>query len=126
MVEISKFSYKQSKIDERDDECNDPDLPCRDEAFFYNEINKKIEENFHIGMNLSMVFIDSYARRNSSMDDEVQQEHFIAETDKVWNFALNSSEFKFKTIDQVLKENAIMKDELICLNGIIKDDLKNL
>jgi len=51
---------------------------------------------------LSLVFIDSYARRNSSMDDEVQQEHFIAETDKVWNFAFNSSEFKFKTIDQVL------------------------
>lgn len=76
-------------------------------------------------MNLSIVFVDSYAKKESHLDDEVQQQHFKEETDKVWEFALTSPEFKFKTVDQVLEENAIMRDEIICLNGFIDDELKN-
>merc|ERR1712055_1009954 len=70
-----------------------------------------------------MVFIDSFARKDTHLDDDVQQQHFKEETNKLWEFAENSPEFKFKTVDEVLEENAIMRDEIICLNGIIDEQL---
>jgi len=124
LVEISKFSYAQDEIDDREKDC--PGSKCRDEAYWYDQINYQLEKNFKLGMNLSLVFIDSFARTNESLSDEVQQEHFLAETDKLWDFAINSPEFGFKTIDEVLEDNSLMRDEIICLNGKIDNELKAL
>jgi len=118
MIEISKFHYDQADIKKREEDCEDPeDDECRDEAFFYNEINRELEKHLHVGMNLSIVFIDSYARKDKNLDDEIQQQHFLEETNKLWNFSLSSPEFPFKTVDEVLQENAEMKEEIERLNN---------
>ena len=75
-----KFSYSQRDIDDRNADCEEDPRECRDEEFFYTEINKEIEKNLHIGQNLSIVFIDSYARKEKNQDDPIQQDHFQENT----------------------------------------------
>ena len=44
------------------------------------------------------------------INDPVQQKHWIEETNKLWENAQNGN-FEFKTIDDVLEENAACKEE---------------
>ena len=44
------------------------------------------------------------------INDTVQQMHWIEETNKLWENAQNGN-FEFKTIDDVLEENAACKEE---------------
>ena len=44
------------------------------------------------------------------INDTVQQKHWIEETNKLWENAQNGN-FEFKTIDDVLEENAACKEE---------------
>jgi len=99
---------------------------CRDEEFFYNEINKQLEEKFHIGMMLPIVFIDSFAKHPNNSNDATQQEHFQIETEKAWNFSKTSPEFQFKTIDEILEENYEMRDEIEWLNEVITKNISDL
>jgi len=127
IIEISKFSYNQLDIDIRNMTCEAHPDQCRDEKFFYIEINKQLEEKFHIGMNLSIVFVDSFAMLPpDNTNDPVQQEHFKIETDKLWEFAMNSPEFQFKTIDEILEENYAMRDEIAWLNEVITKNISDL
>merc|ERR1719436_1401102 len=67
-------------------------------------------------MKLPIVFIDSWAKKPQYENDTTQQSHFEAETQKLWSFGNNTSSFKFKTIDEVLEENAQYEEEIDTLS----------
>jgi len=126
IIEISKFSYKQEYIDLRDLQCKLTPDNCRDEAFFYDEINRELEEKFHIGMKLPIVFIDSYSQLPDFLDDDTQQSHWKEETTKLFDFSNESPEFIFKTVDEVLEENYEMRKEIEWLNEVITNNISEL
>ena len=89
---------------------------CRNEAAFSKSMMGAIEEKFHIGRNLPFTFIDSWAKHPLNLGDQQQQDAFARETDILWNFALSSEEFVFKSIQDVLDENEKLKAEVEYLN----------
>jgi len=123
IIEISKFSYKQEYIDLRELQCELTPENCRDEAFFYDEINRELEEKFHIEMKLPIVFIDSYSQLPDFLDDDTQQSHWKEETTKLLDFSNKSPEFIFKTVDEVLEENYEMRKEIEWLNEVITNNI---
>ena len=63
----------------------------------------------------------------NNINDTVQQQYWIQETEKLWKAATsNNQTFEFKTIDDVLEENAACKEENLRLNDIIDEDIANL
>merc|ERR1711983_296401 len=71
--------------------------------------------------------MDSFSQSGPNLNDEVQQSHWIEETNKLWSEATSRNEtFDFKTIDDVLEENALCKEENNRLNDIISEDIKQL
>ena len=68
--------------------------------------------------------MDSFSQTFPGIDDEVQQEHWIEETNKLWKEATGKNEtFDFKTIDEVLEENAACKEENLRLHDIIDEEI---
>jgi len=116
MIEISKFSYDQRDIEDRDETCLEEPAECKNETVLCNEINDEIAEHLHVEMELPCVFIDSYSQKNKSLDDDVQQMHWEEETSTLWKFAKQTEPFDFKTIDDVLEENYELTQENKRLN----------
>jgi len=85
-----------------------------------------IEEKFHVGRNLTFVFIDSWAKHPMNLEDSLQQDAFKRETDILWNFAISSKEFVFKSIQDVLEENEKLRAEVEYLNENIDNILEQL
>jgi len=113
MIEISKFSYDQHDIDDRNELCNKKiPIECRNETVLCKEINYELAKHLHVEMELPCVFIDSFSQKEESKDDDVQQMHWEEETSRLWMFADSTEEFVFKTIDEVLEENYKMKQEI--------------
>ena len=123
-IHYRKFSYDEDDIEEREYECQKPQPNhCQNETYWYNEMNRQIEEKFHIGMELPVVFIDSWSQKESNKDEPSEQEHFFEETEKLWNFAMSHDRFDFKSIDEVLEENEALRIE----NEWLKDEVtKNI
>ena len=116
MIGVSKWKYSQSVIEERQNDCmgyGDPSDYCRNEAWFIKELSKQIEEKFHIRKNLTFAFMEAYSQSGkTNLNDELQQTHWIEETNKLWNEATSRKQtFDFKTIDDVIEENALCKEE---------------
>ena len=130
MIGVSKWKYSQSAIDERQDACNDfgdPSDFCKNEAWFIRELSQQLQEKFEIQRNLTFAFMDSFSQFGPNLYDEVQQSHWIEETNKLWSEATSRNEtFDFKTIDDVLEENALCKEENNWLNDVISEDIKQL
>ena len=130
MIGVSKWKYSQSAIDERNAACDfygDPSDNCKNEAWFMRELSQQLQEKFDIERTLTFAFMDSYAQSGPNLIDEVQQSHWIEETNKLWSEATSRNEtFDFKTIDDVLEENAMCKEENNRLNDIISEDIKQL
>lgn len=71
--------------------------------------------------------MDSFSQSFPAINDEVQQAHWIEETNKLWSEATGKNEtFEFKTIDDVLEENALCKQENIRLHDIIDEEIATL
>jgi len=68
---------------------------------------------------LPICFVDSYAKIPRNIDDEIQQQHFLEESDKLWEFAKNSPEFRFQTVDEVVQQNEKLKKEVEMLEMVI-------
>ena len=126
VILFSKFSYSQAMIDYRQMTCELMPAQCRNEKYYDDEINAQLEERFHIGFRLPICFIDSWAKAINNTDDATQQSHFEMETEKLWEFAQNTDEFQFKTVDEVLEENKQLRDEVDCLNGVIEKNITEL
>jgi len=127
MIEMSKFPYDNKSINDRQYDCEqDPDW-CHDEEYWKTEMNQQIEDKFHVGFDLPVVFIDSWAQKGpSNQNDPIQQEHFNEETDKLWKFALNSTPFQFKGIDEILEENDDLRNEVLWLNEEVRINITKL
>ena len=89
-------------------------------------MNRQLEERFHIGFELPIVFIDSWSQKEINKDEPSEQEHFKNETKKLWDFAMSHEAFNFKSIDQVLEENEAMRNEIDWLNEIITQNITEL
>ena len=55
-----------------------------------------------------------------------EQKAFQRETAKLWDFAENKDVFAFRTVEDVLKENQELKDEVKWLNDVITNNISKL
>ncbi len=99
---------------------------CHDENWFRTSMNEILEEKFHIGKNLTFVFIDSWAKHTSNLDDMVQQAAFERETSILWNIATSSEEFVFKSIQDILEENKELKSQVEYYKGVLDDNITDI
>ena len=130
MIGVTKWKYDQASIDERQNDCDyfgDPSNDCKNEAWFIRELSNQLKEKFEIERNLTFAFMDSFSQSGPNLNDQTQQSYWLRETMKLWNEAkLRNETFDFKTIDDVLEENAECKEENRQLNQIIQEDIKQL
>ena len=71
--------------------------------------------------------MDFWSQSPLGINDPVQQEYWQRETQKLWEISTERNEtFEFMTIDDVLQENALCKEENNRLNDIISEDIKQL
>ena len=96
----------QEAIDDRNRKCqNYPEL-CKDEAWLIKEVSNQLEEKFQQNRTFTFAFMDSYSQSIPDIDDQVQQENWIRETNKLWQQATSKNKtFKFLTIDDIIEEN---------------------
>ena len=129
IIGVSFWAYDQESIDHRHEDCEDeyyPDRECHDEEWLTAAINTQLQEKVHLPFNLSAVFIDSYSQKGRNKNDTLQQKYFRQETSKLLEFMKTKEDFFFRTINDILIENAQMKEELDCLNGVINEDISEL
>merc|ERR1712215_424750 len=131
VVGVSFWAYDQGHIDGRYCDPNYPDLPCKDEAWFQQEINSQLQEKFGLAKNFSFVFTDSWSQTAGppgyNNEDPLQQEHWLEETSKLWNITMSRPEtFTFMTIDDILEENARQRAEIKWLNDVITSNITEL
>ena len=74
----------------------------------------------------SLFFIDSWAKQPWNLGDVNQQEAFQREASKLWRFVEQNDLFAFQTVDDVLKENQELKDELRWMNDVITNNISQL
>ena len=127
MVGVTKWSYAQDEIDGRNENCEiygEASEKCKNEAWFMRELSQQLEDKFDVKRELTFAFMDSFSQSSPELDDEIQQLHWIEETNKLWSEAMKheNKPFDFKTIDEVLEENAACKEE----NADLKKDNDDL
>ena len=93
---------------------------CHNEEWFVNEMNRQLQDKLNMNITLNGVFIDAQAKFPGEDQDETQQMYFQQETAKLFDFLQNKEDFYFRTIDDVLAENAALKEENKRLHDIIK------
>jgi len=126
VIGVSFWSYSAEAIAGRECSPNYPD-DCKDEAWFAREVNAQMQEKFGLTRNFSFVFTDSWSQTLDNIGDEVQQQHWQEETGKLWNITINRQEsFFFKTIDDILEENAEQRKEIKWLNDIITSNISQI
>ena len=130
MVGVTKWPYDQASIDKRQADCDyygDPSDNCKNEAWFIKELSTQFSDKFDITRDFTFAFMDSYSQAGPAQNDVIQQEHWMEETGKLWTEATERNEtFDFKTIDDVLEENAACQEENLHLRDIIDEEIANL
>merc|ERR1719341_3244151 len=126
VIGVSFWSYSEEAIAGRECSPNYPD-DCKDEDWFTREVNKQMQEKFGVTKNFTCLFLDSWSQTADNIGDEVQQQHWHLETGKLWNITINREEkFLFKTIDDILEENAEQRKEIKWLNDVITNNISQL
>merc|ERR1712198_592710 len=110
MIGVSKWKYDQESINKRQEDCEyygeDSEF-CQNEAWFIREFNQQLQDKFDLTKDFSFSFMDSFSQSGPNINDDTQQQHWIIETNKLWREATEkNSTLEFKTIDEVLEENA--------------------
>ena len=137
VIGASYWQFDQASIDRR--RCY-PDYPdrCKDEEYFKREIGTQLLNKFHIEKNFTFIFADSWSQTAGppgfNKGDEQQQEHWLEETDKLWQAATGRQKaFQFKTINDIIEENSAVteenarqKREISRLNSLIEDNISQL
>ena len=118
----------QEAIDHREEECEYYPDACKDEAWFIREINAQLRDKFDQDRNFTYCFTDSWSQtRPGHIDDPTEQAHWTEETGKLWEETTNrTSEFSFRTIDDILEENAAQKEQIRWLNNVITNNISEL
>ena len=130
MVGVSKWPYDQASIDKRQADCDyygEYSEYCKNEAWFMRELTAQLTEKFDITNDFTFAFMDSFSQSGPNMNDNIQQQHWMEETLKLWEEATGKNDtFDFKTIDDVLEENVQLKEENKRLQDIIDDNITQL
>jgi len=129
MIGVTKWEYSQYAIDQREKNCDkygeDSEF-CISEGKFIKTWTQAINEKFNLDKNFTFSFADAFSQSGNE-DDDVQQFYWISETNKFWYEAIKRNEsFTFKTIDDVLEENAACKAENERLKDIIDEEIANI
>jgi len=128
VVGVSFWTYDEFTVNGR--KCY-PNYPCKDEAWFGDEIDTQLCEKLQVCKNFTYVFADSWSQTPGpprfNTDDQLQQEHWQIETRKLWEVTTTRTQsFYFQTIDDILEENARQKREIQQLNEVISNDISQL
>merc|ERR1712223_490865 len=104
---------------------------CRDEKWFEAEITGQIQSKFNVHRNFPFIFADSWSQTTVppgfNKEDELQQQHWLEETDKLWDAAKQREQpFQFKTINDILEENIRQKRAIEGLNSVIENSIADL
>ena len=130
MVGVTKWKYDQYSIDQRQTDCDfygDPSDDCKNEAWFIRELTNQLNAKFDLQREVTFSFMDSFSQAGPNQNDEVQQQYWIRETQKLWIEATTKNEtFDFLTIDDILEQNTACKEENQYLHDIIDEDLTNM
>ena len=126
-IGVTKWKMDQDSITDRNNTCQWYPDQCRNEAWLIQEISSQLQEKFQQNRSFTFAFMDSYSQSRPDIDDPVQQEHWIQETNKLWQEATNKNEtFDFLTIDDILEENFKCKQENDYLHDIIDEEISNI
>ena len=91
------------------------------------EINSQLKDNFNQDRNFTYCFTDSWSQTVGHIDDPTEQAHWTEETGILWDVTNNrTSEFSFRTIDDILEENAAQRKEIKWLNDVITNNISAL
>ena len=91
------------------------------------EISSQLQEELQLKRNLTFIFLEALSQTEANINDQVQQQYWKKETDKLWRKATERRKtFEFKTIDEALQDNVIFKREIEKLNDIIDNKFKQL
>merc|ERR1711892_613848 len=127
VIGVSFWKLDQDSIDEREAMCEHNPAKCKNEDWFIREINKQIKEKFHIEKNFTYAFIDSYSQAWPDDEDPVQQGHFQEQAGVLWNETISrNSSLVFKGIDDVLDENAEMRERIKWLEDVLTNNITML
>ena len=86
---------------------------CHDDNWFRTGVTNELNEKFHLNnISFPFAFIDSWAKHPANIDDPLQQEAFNRESAILWNFAQSQEKFIFKSIQDVLEENNLLKSRV--------------
>lgn len=87
----------------------------------------QLRDKLNVDQNFTCVFTDSWSQTADNVEDPVQQEHWRTETDILWEITTDREDaFGFKTIDDILEEVALLKEENKWLNDIIHNNITQL
>ena len=126
-IGVTKWKMDQDSITDRNNTCQWYPDQCRNEAWLIQEISSQLQEKFQQNRSFTFAFMDSYSQSRPDIDDPVQQEHWIQETNKLWQEATIKNEtFDFLTIDDILEENFKCKQENDRLTDIIDNEISNI
>merc|ERR1711970_948888 len=127
VVGVSFWPYDQDSINDRQDDCEYYPDQCKDESWFRGEINNQLHQKFHLQKNFTFSFIDSWSQTAANINDDIQQEHYQQEAGILWEETTNrNSSFVFRGIDDVLEENAEMKEQIRWLEDVITNNISDL
>ena len=76
------------------------------------DINQQLRKTYNLTFDLPGVFIDAYSQLEYSKIDQLQQEVFSRETQKLWDFATTRKAFPFRTIEDIQNGIDDLKEEL--------------
>jgi len=119
VIGVSHWAYDPQNIAKRN-------FTNKTEDNFMAEWNQLLRGKFHTEQDLEGVFIDAWSQQPWNLADESQQDAYKRETEKLWTFLGNHEDFPFRTIEDVLKENQALKEEVKWSHDVITNNITQL
>ena len=119
IIGVSHWDFSASSVAERN-------YTGKTEEWLLAELNRQIQERYHIDITLEGVFIDSWSQQPWNINDQDQQDAFNRETSKLWSLSESKDIFEFRTVEDVLEENLELKEEIKWLNDVITENISAL
>ena len=114
IIEVTKWAYDTESIKTRKEK-----YPPQNETSFIKEINSLLQTKFGLSKNHSLpsVFIDTHYEKN----DSIENEKFLNETRKLFEFSNKVQPFECKDIKEALTEIKNLTKQIETKNDKIKN-----